>query len=137
VFRKGQSALYGHGHQRPLDRQLIYHSLQCLHIFLGLLWAKKSCVVLIRFIAGLRPAIELLEELHLHDVARDERRLVILGTQLRPVNAREPRVLLDFADGLGPAGRVLIQQSVEQIDEEDFRCPVAWDSNQSKVRWLL
>ena len=132
-----QAARDGDGDLLSLSCELIYNLLEGLDVLLCLLWAEKASVIFVRFVSSLRPAIELLEKLHLHYIAWDKRCDILFLAQLGPVDACEPRVLLDFADGLGATRRIFIQQAKEQVDEKDFGGAITGDPNQSKVRWLF
>ena len=52
-------------------------------------------------------SVKLFEELHPHDVARYEGCLIAFLTELVPIDAREPAMLLDLSDRLGALGGVL------------------------------
>jgi len=49
----------------------------------------------------------LLLKFHLHDVAWNERCLISLLAEERPVNSSKPRMLHDFSDALRSLSRVL------------------------------
>ena len=103
-IRKWKSTFDSHWLGAAIVTQLVNDHLQLPYFFFGLLWGEETCIVLIVFIASLRPPIILFEEVHLHDVTRYKRRLVGLFAKLTPVNVRKPRVLLYFANRLWSFG---------------------------------
>jgi len=79
----------------------------------------------------------LFKEVHLHNIARDERCLILFVTELVPVDVGEPGVLLDFADRLRSLTHVFSQESRDQVAQKHFIRPIPRDSYQSQVRLVL
>ena len=75
-------------------------------------------------------------KLYLHDISWDQGRLVLFLAQLGPVDACEPRVLLDLAHTLRPLGRVFCQQAEQQVAEKELARSVSLNFNQPQV-WLV